>query len=407
MLIRLDKNLRRLRKEAGITQEQLANKLGVSFQAVSRWETGAAYPDITLLPELANTFHITVDSLLGITEARERDIGVVAAELKAASTAPVDAQAIISCLRELRHFHLASADFWPTIRTIPWYVLQSADVRPELRMVFDAVWESDVTNAYVKSNAVVWRALWEDEDKMESFLENYSTSADLSRDELLRARAEFRQDWDALEPLRQRVLMDRITDLAVSSPMWLPQGRPATPKELLDLTSLQLKFLNSISFPESAYSDAVFSGTLDGWAKDRAYDLGLLRCGCMAALGQTEQAMTVLKEITELMEKAFSIPLPASIPCPAPWFPGGEWTVLEIWRPCWWKDPEQEERCLDFLCMGCHSLLTPSWVVGTVTGKGIVKMAGFQWMEPLRSHPDYPGLLDRLQRLVVTRRHPQ
>ena len=403
-MIRLEKNLRRLRKEAGITQAQLADKLGVSFQAVSRWETGAAYPDIILLPELAEAFQVTVDTLLGITEAREKDVHVAVAELSAAYSPPMDTQAIISCLRELRRFHLTSPEFWPAVRALPRAVLDSSDVRPELRLIFDAIWESDETNALVKSSAVVWRATWEDDDRIERFLEDFSTSIDLRKEELLRSRAENRQDWETVEPLRQRALMERVSNIAGSSPMWLPVGRPATPKECFDLTSLQLRFLNSLSSPEKGTSDALSCGKLDGWIGIRVY-LGILRCGSLAALGKTEQAMAVLTDLTALMENAFSIPIPASIPCPDPWFYGEEWTVREIWRQCWWDDPEQEERCLDFCCMGDdHSLLSPLWVVGSISGNGIVKTAGSQWLGPLRLHPGFPALMERLKKMVVRRK---
>lgn len=53
------------RKEKGITQEQLANYIGVSKASVSKWESGLSYPDIVLLPELATYFNISVDELLG------------------------------------------------------------------------------------------------------------------------------------------------------------------------------------------------------------------------------------------------------------------------------------------------------------------------------------------------------
>ncbi len=55
------------RKEIGITQGNLAEKLGVSFQAVSKWENGAAYPDIELLPKIAVILGTTVDAILGCT----------------------------------------------------------------------------------------------------------------------------------------------------------------------------------------------------------------------------------------------------------------------------------------------------------------------------------------------------
>ena len=54
-----------LRREAGMTQEQLANSLGISFQAVSKWENGLSCPDIMLLPELADLFSVSIDSLFG------------------------------------------------------------------------------------------------------------------------------------------------------------------------------------------------------------------------------------------------------------------------------------------------------------------------------------------------------
>ncbi|KAJ50254.1 DNA-binding XRE family transcriptional regulator [Clostridium tetanomorphum] len=54
----------KLRKERGITQDQLANFIGVSTAAVSKWESGISYPDITLLPILATFFNVTIDKLL-------------------------------------------------------------------------------------------------------------------------------------------------------------------------------------------------------------------------------------------------------------------------------------------------------------------------------------------------------
>jgi transcriptional regulator with XRE-family HTH domain len=66
------KNLRRLRLQADMTQEELAERLHVSGQAVSKWEREECYPDITLLPGLANLFNCTVDEILGMAELNER-----------------------------------------------------------------------------------------------------------------------------------------------------------------------------------------------------------------------------------------------------------------------------------------------------------------------------------------------
>lgn len=55
--------IKELRKQRGITQEQLANRIGVSFQAVSKWENNVALPDITLAPALASFFCVSMDIL--------------------------------------------------------------------------------------------------------------------------------------------------------------------------------------------------------------------------------------------------------------------------------------------------------------------------------------------------------
>ena len=61
----LSGNIRRLRLEKNLTQEQLATKLGVSAQAVSKWETSETYPDGALLIPLANELEVSLDELFG------------------------------------------------------------------------------------------------------------------------------------------------------------------------------------------------------------------------------------------------------------------------------------------------------------------------------------------------------
>lgn len=58
-------NISRCRKEIGMTQETLANRLGITFQAVSKWENGQTVPDTPLLPKLARALGVSVDRLLG------------------------------------------------------------------------------------------------------------------------------------------------------------------------------------------------------------------------------------------------------------------------------------------------------------------------------------------------------
>ena len=61
------------RHKRGITQDELANHLGVSKGAVSKWETGSSLPDILLLPQLASYFDISIDELIGYQPQMEQE----------------------------------------------------------------------------------------------------------------------------------------------------------------------------------------------------------------------------------------------------------------------------------------------------------------------------------------------
>lgn len=69
MNIYFSENIKKLRKERKLTQEKLAEYLNVSFQAVSKWERGEGYPDITTLPVISTFFGVTLDELLGVNRA--------------------------------------------------------------------------------------------------------------------------------------------------------------------------------------------------------------------------------------------------------------------------------------------------------------------------------------------------
>jgi len=59
----IGKNIKQLRQQKNLTQEQIAEKLGVSYQAVSKWENNANTPDIALLPKIANLLGTSIDAL--------------------------------------------------------------------------------------------------------------------------------------------------------------------------------------------------------------------------------------------------------------------------------------------------------------------------------------------------------
>lgn len=83
MEIKIGENIKRLRKAKNATQEQIAEVLGISVTAVSKWERGETYPDITLLFPLAHYFEVTLDELMGYDEERiQAEIRAVLSEYR-------------------------------------------------------------------------------------------------------------------------------------------------------------------------------------------------------------------------------------------------------------------------------------------------------------------------------------
>ena len=69
----LQDNLKKIRKDNNLSQEDLAEKLGVSRQSVSKWESGLAYPEMDKVLQICKMFNLNIDELLNqdITEVKE------------------------------------------------------------------------------------------------------------------------------------------------------------------------------------------------------------------------------------------------------------------------------------------------------------------------------------------------
>lgn len=81
MQLKLGDKIRELRRKEGRTQETLADALGVTSQAVSRWESNSSYPDMETVPAIANFFGISIDELFGYKNDRDKKIDEIIAKI--------------------------------------------------------------------------------------------------------------------------------------------------------------------------------------------------------------------------------------------------------------------------------------------------------------------------------------
>lgn len=100
MQIKIGESIRALRQRDGRRQEDLAAALGVTAQAVSRWETNTVYPDISVIPAIANYFHVTIDELFGYNSDREERIARI---IEATEKASREGGDMTECAEMLRN----------------------------------------------------------------------------------------------------------------------------------------------------------------------------------------------------------------------------------------------------------------------------------------------------------------
>lgn len=96
-MLKLGEKIRTLRKQKNISQEILAGSLGVSFQAVSKWETGSAMPDVTLIPAIACFFGVSTDELFdfNLYETEQKVMEICRQSWKCRDEEPEKAEAIL------------------------------------------------------------------------------------------------------------------------------------------------------------------------------------------------------------------------------------------------------------------------------------------------------------------------
>ncbi len=198
MNLEFGKNLKRLRLERNMTQEALATVLGLSTQAVSRYETEAAYPDIELLPLIAGYFGVSVDALLGVSSAmREHRRDQYIDELNR-QTDPAARLAI------LRRRHTEFPDEWEVVSDMVYEMAPLSEHRREWRALAEdalarcpeSLWRENILRNYVRCEPDDALAL--------SAIDRYASVYDISRTALLAMRA--RQTGDT-------ALSRRLADL--------------------------------------------------------------------------------------------------------------------------------------------------------------------------------------------------
>ena len=132
--------IRKYRKENNLTQEEMANRLGVTTPAVNKWENGNSYPDIMMLAPIARLLHISLDTLLSYQEdLRDAEISNIVKE--------VDRRFKENCYEEVFLWAKEKIETYPNCKMLIWQLATILDAQ----RLFHNVSDSETYDTYILS----------------------------------------------------------------------------------------------------------------------------------------------------------------------------------------------------------------------------------------------------------------
>ncbi len=394
MKLNIGENIRTHRRNLNLTQEQFAEKIGVSFQAVSRWENGTTYPDMELLPAIAKFFDISVDQLLGMpNETHEANAKETIEQLRVATgTFPIDNAKIIKLVRDIRNNYLNTDAFFYF-----WFVRLDTygmpEILPEIRLTVEKVLEGNYPQ-YIKSAAIEYFSQIEDDENIEVFLDKYSTETDTSRQTLLRNRYMSKGQWEKAEAARQLNLANIFDQLLSSSRCWRNMTDPYDIDEAVKVAETRLFLLNKLNehCPDSAHPISG-NGKIDLWIEDRI-NIGMIYSCALGMNGRKDDAFTVLEDTVTLIEQAMKINGKTILTCTSPWLKDVQFEAQRM--------PANDGFSENIWVV--HNSGLSFFIAPNIYHNILMNCQGyderFKWFSSLKDDPRYNGCIERLEKLI-------
>ena len=385
MKLTIGENIRRFRKKNDLTQESLAECLGVTYQSISRWENGTTYPDLELIPAIAEVLSVSVDELLGMPQIeKEKRAEKTFEELRReCMKREYDADKIVHLLRDIRRNYLGSDSAWR-----PWSegndrAFRDPKILPEVRLLAEAYLERNP----MYPHTIETMADVEDEEHLPAFLKKHTTSFDCSERALLFRRYLRRGDAEKFEPERRYQLYKAFEALLYPSNL-LKWGESSENKAAAD------QFMETIL---SCIRCDAEDDRPDMWVQDRI-ELGLKSAARLAAGGKLDEAIAKAESVVKLLEETMKITTKVQLPTSCRFLDGMEWSAKESWHTVH-NDPDALEERMIFITTTMNGMMTgtclhPSEHLAALQRKDF---------DSLRGNPEFEKLCERVKALIVTK----
>ncbi|MBQ9151336.1 MAG: helix-turn-helix transcriptional regulator [Clostridia bacterium] len=296
MNLRIAENIRRLRQEQNLTQAQLADRLGVSYQAISRWENETTYPDIELLPTIAALFGVTVDELLGSTPTDQKETLKRSWDKLHKLTDP---QERVALLRQMhRSFPNDSYLFVRLCDEVP-------TLEEKRKLTDQLVRECPVP--YMRSLAIRHLIRAEDEETVMERMYQYNIPEECW-DELLEDRYRARGEVEKYRRKRQFLLVEYLRRamgrMTISGTDCLPHDPAENEAGACTILAMIAAMTGTTLTEEHPVAG---DGSPDLWASQRVW-AGISVACAMSARGDAQAALTVLEDAANLLCRVRTLP---------------------------------------------------------------------------------------------------
>ncbi|MBQ3550785.1 MAG: helix-turn-helix transcriptional regulator [Clostridia bacterium] len=395
MKLNIGENIRNYRRNADMTQEQLAELLGVSYQSVSRWENGTTYPDLELIPTLAQVFSVTIDDLMnnGNEEQRLKHIDELQNSFDEAAKQK-DVSRMCSLIKDIQgELRFVTANVTMVFcAAVNREVGNYPEVLQCLRDLFAHVMRSE--SEYNDETVIIrYMAQIEDDEHIDDFIKHNSTSIDISKNELLRWRYIYRNQGDKLEPIRLKRLYLAIDNMLTGMGLWRNEALPKDVNYSKWVNRVLLQFLhlfNQASPDEECFISG--GGEVDIFVESRLL-LGFRKACYEASTGDANGAFVTLDDTITLLEKAMALKDGDVLKSSSPALNGYERKVEFVWDTYGDGKIRREMISFDddwFFTVNPYNCLNI-----------LVNRKGWEWFDPIRNDPRYYACIKRIEKLVV------
>ncbi len=297
MKLNIANRLRTLRGDMGMTQEQLAERLGVSAKSVSRWECGTTYPDLETVPVLAEIFGVSMENLLD-------------AELKTEKEASFEVHHELDRIEDLEErlaaYRRARLEYPGDCYFIYRLCVQTEDLaerRKLAHLLYDNYKEGKPVDwGYVKS-ALGNLICMEEDDKIEALLDKVTSPIDMSRELKLEMRY---YDRDEVENYTLQRAKNALWTLKKFLERLVSYKVPV--EEQVEGHFMRMAVLNQLTGAPDGHP-VLGDGEVDMWF-DWRLKAGYVIAQGLTMRGQYEEAIQLVEDVVGFYEKIWAYPIP-------------------------------------------------------------------------------------------------